>query len=122
MTTAPSPVALCAALSDETRWDILCRLGEQTMSASELAQHMPVSRQAIAHHLDLLARVGLVESAREGRQLRYRPLGRRLARLAGDLDAIARGWDRRLEQLRTVAEARTTDSSGVGGGRPSNHA
>ncbi len=107
MTSVDSPVALCAALSDETRWAILCHLGEQALSASELAAYVPVSRQAVAHHLALLAGVGLVESAREGRQLRYRALGLPLTRLARDLDAIGRGWEERLDRLRTVAEARS---------------
>lgn len=114
MTAVASPVAVCAALSDETRWAILCHVGERAMSASELAQHIPVSRQAIAHHLELLARVGLVESAREGRQLRFRALGGQLTRLARDLDAIGQGWDRRLERLRTVAES-GNDQRATGG-------
>lgn len=106
MTPPQSPVALCAALADETRWGILCRVGEQAQSASELARQLPVSRQAVVHHLELLARAGLVESAREGRHLRYRALGWRLSRLAGDLDAVGRGWDQRLDRLRAVAEGR----------------
>lgn len=106
MTSVESPVALCAALADQTRWEILCRLGEQALSASELAQQMPVTRQAIAHHLELLAQAGLVESARQGRQLRYHALGWRLTKLAGDLEVIARGWDRRLDRLKTVTEGR----------------
>lgn len=104
MTAAESPVTLCAALADDTRWTILTLVGERARSASELAAEVPVSRQAIAHHLAILAEVGLVESAREGRQIRYRALGQPLTRLARDLDAIGRGWDRRLDRLRAVAE------------------
>lgn len=106
MTPIDSPVALCAALSDETRWAILRRLGERAMSASELADQLPVSRQAIAHHVALLAAVGLVESAREGRQLRYRALGWRMSQLARELDAIGRGWEQRLDRLAAVAQER----------------
>lgn len=104
MTTAASPVAVCAALGDETRWQILCLVGDEALSASELAERLPVSRQAIAHHLQLLAEVGLVDQARHGRQLRFRALGAPLADLAGRLETIGRGWDRRLDRLRLVAE------------------
>ena len=102
----PSPVAVCAALADDTRWEILCRVGEQALSASELAERVPVTRQAIAHHLAVLAEAGLVESAREGRQLRYRALGWRLTRLAAQLDAVGRGWEHRLDRFRQIAEGR----------------
>ncbi|WP_245642941.1 ArsR/SmtB family transcription factor [Piscicoccus intestinalis] len=103
---AASPVAMCAALADDTRWEILCRVGEQALSASELAERVPVTRQAIAHHLAVLAEAGLVESAREGRQLRYRALGWRLTRLAAQLDAVGRGWEHRLDRFRQIAEGR----------------
>lgn len=103
---SPAPVAVCAALADDTRWDILSRLGERSLSATELAEELPISRQAIARHLAVLAEVGLVEQAREGRQLRFRAVGQRLSELARDLDALARAWGRRLDRLRTIAEAR----------------
>lgn len=102
---ADSPVALCAALADETRWSILCLVGQRAASASELAESLPVSRQAIAHHLDILARAGLVRAHRQGRHLRYQALGAPLSRLARDLDAIGQGWERRLDRLRMVAES-----------------
>lgn len=56
-----------AALGDDTRWAILSRLGEAPASASALARELPVSRQAIVKHLDVLEAAGLVVSRREGR-------------------------------------------------------
>lgn len=109
-TAAPdSPVARCAALADETRWEILRRLGQEPLSASELATMLPVSRQAIARHLGVLLEVGLVEQAREGRQVRYRALGQQLARLARDLETVGRAWEQRLDRLRRIAEERARD-------------
>lgn len=99
-------MALCAALADETRWQILCLVGEQSLSASELAARLPVTRQAIAHHLAILDEAGLVEALQEGRRRRYRALGARLSRLARDLDTMGRGWDTRLGRLREIAEDR----------------
>jgi DNA-binding transcriptional ArsR family regulator len=99
-----APVAVFAALGDETRWGILVALGTEQLSASALAARMPVTRQAIARHLATLEAAGLVESARVGRELRYRALGARLTLLAGQLESIAAGWDRRLTAIREIAE------------------
>jgi DNA-binding transcriptional ArsR family regulator len=91
-------------LADETRWQILTELGTQDLSASALAGRLPVSRQAIAKHLNVLADAGLVESFRFGREIRYRALGARLSALAGELEAIGRRWDRRLVAIKRIAE------------------
>jgi ArsR family transcriptional regulator, cadmium/lead-responsive transcriptional repressor len=40
-------------------------------SASVLADHVPVTPQAVAKHLAALDRVGLVERRRQGREVRY---------------------------------------------------
>lgn len=91
-------------LADETRWRILSEIGAADLSASALACRLPVSRQAIAKHLAVLADAGLVESVRAGREIRYRALGARLSTLANDLEAIGRRWDRRLEVIKRIAE------------------
>ncbi|MGC5626754.1 ArsR/SmtB family transcription factor [Georgenia sp. Z1344] len=106
-----SPAPLFAALADETRWEVLRAVGRAPSSASELARTLPVSRQAIAHHLETLAQFGLVEAAREGRHLRYRALGARLTQLATALESIGRGWDERLDRLAALAEARAADGA-----------
>ena len=49
-----APTAMFAALADDTRWAILTRLGEAPASASALARELPVSRQAIVKHLEVL--------------------------------------------------------------------
>ena len=110
--TSQSPVARCAALADDTRWDILCQLGDGELSASQLADLLPVTRQAIARHLGVLHAVGLVEQTRDGRQVKYRAVGSQLSRLAGDLDAIGRAWEQRLDRLARLAESRANASGG----------
>ncbi|HEX7827882.1 MAG TPA: metalloregulator ArsR/SmtB family transcription factor [Mycobacterium sp.] len=96
--------AVLSVLADETRWRILSEIGSADLSASALAGRLPVSRQAIAKHLAVLAEAGLVESVRAGREIRYRALGARLSALANDLEAIGRRWDRRLEAIKRIAE------------------
>ena len=102
--TAVAMVPVFAALGDETRWSILEELGDGDASASALAGRMPVSRQAIAKHLAVLQDVGLVESVRAGRELKYRVIGSQLNATARRLDAVAAQWDRRLAAIKTIAE------------------
>ena len=71
---------------------------------SAVAGRLPVSRQAIAKHLAVLQEVGLVESVRVGREVRFRAIGAELEATAKKLDAIGRGWDRRLAAIKEIAE------------------
>lgn len=97
-------VPVFAALGDETRWSILAALGQGDASASALAERLPVTRQAIAKHLALLAEVGLVEPVRVGREVRYRVVGSELSATANRLDAIGREWESRLAAIKEIAE------------------
>jgi DNA-binding transcriptional ArsR family regulator len=92
------------ALADTTRWRILEELGERDLSASALADRLPVSRQAIARHLGVLDAAGLVTSMRAGREVRYRPVAERLSTTAAQLERIGQAWDRRLAAIREIAE------------------
>jgi DNA-binding transcriptional ArsR family regulator len=106
--TAPraTMVPLFAALADDTRWDILTRLGARELSASALASELPVSRQAISKHLASLADVGLIEAVPAGREIRYRAIGSRLSGVAAELDRIGLSWAVRLERIKSIAETR----------------
>ena len=101
--------AVFAALADETRWQILLRLGSAPASASGLASDLPVSRQGIAKHLAVLRRVGLVSAERVGREVRYAAVGSRLSAIGHDLEAVAAGWERRLAGIKARAEAATPE-------------
>ncbi|WP_030104082.1 ArsR/SmtB family transcription factor [Actinoalloteichus caeruleus] len=96
-------VEICSALGDDTRWAILRRLEAGAASASALAEGLPVTRQAISRHLEILRGAGLVERERHGRELRYRAVGTRLGAAANQLGLMAAAWDRRLELLRERA-------------------
>jgi len=98
-------VPVFAALGDETRWSILAALGEGDASASALAGHLPVTRQAIAKHLAVLQQVGLVEPVRVGREVQYRVLGSQLSETAQRLDAVGVAWERRLAAIKQIAES-----------------
>jgi DNA-binding transcriptional ArsR family regulator len=100
-TTAPT---VFAALADDTRWRILARLGEAPASASALARELPISRQAIVKHLEVLRGAGLVEAEQQGRELVHRAIGGRLSDVARELDRLAEVWDRRLARIKCLAE------------------
>ncbi len=103
MSETLSPVF--AALGDETRWQILVRLGERPASASALARDLPITRQAVVRHLDVLRAAGLVEAYPRGREVVFTPIGGRLSALARELDRIADAWDARLSRIKELAEA-----------------
>jgi DNA-binding transcriptional ArsR family regulator len=106
--TAALPV-VCAALGDPTRWEILTRLGEGPRSASALARELPVSRQAIGKHLEVLREVGLVESEQRGREVVHLAVGAQLGALSRELDRIGRSWTTRLLRIKGLAESPGTE-------------
>ncbi|WP_437383488.1 ArsR/SmtB family transcription factor [Plantibacter flavus] len=103
--TSETMIPVFAALGDETRWSILEALGAGDASASTLAERLPITRQAIAKHLGILEAVGLVESLRVGRELRFRVIGTQLTETAKRLDAIGSEWERRLAAIKRIAES-----------------
>lgn len=61
------------ALSDATRREVITALARHgACTATQLASGMPITRQAVAKHLSLLRRSGLVERERHGRETHYR--------------------------------------------------
>ena len=59
------------ALADPTRRKILDELRETgPLSVTELAEPLPITRQAVTKHLDALEASGLIRSWREGRRRR----------------------------------------------------
>jgi len=101
------PGAVFEALADATRRDVLTLVGRQgPVTATELAAQLPVSRQAVAKHLDALRTAGLVESDKHGRDVRYglKPGG--LEHAGAWMDEVGAAWDRRLATLAKRAGSR----------------
>jgi DNA-binding transcriptional ArsR family regulator len=94
-----------AALADPTRWRVLTLIAERgEATATTLAGDLPVSRVAVIKHLTVLDRAGLVESRRQGREVRYTVKPDRLTATAHQLSAIAGEWDARLAAIKRLAE------------------
>jgi len=97
---------LWSAIGDPTRrrmLDLLLADGDGT--ATTLSEQLPVTRQAVAKHLGVLDRVGLVHGKPAGRERRYRVDDARFARAAAQLSAVGATWDARLRRIRRIAEA-----------------
>lgn len=104
--TAAVDDELWSAIGDPTRrrmLDLLLADGEGT--ATTLGQQLPVTRQAVAKHLAVLDRVGLVRATPAGRERRYRVDEAQLARAAAQLESVGSAWDARLQRIKGIAEA-----------------
>ena len=91
-----------AALADPTRRAILGALAARgPATATDLAAQLPITRQAIAKHLGLLADAGLViAEPGERRRVRYRLRSAPMQVAQQFLAALARDWDGPLGALK----------------------
>ena len=106
MTTATDD-ALWAAIAEPSRrrvLDLLVGGGEATASA--LAGEVPFTRQAVMKHLAVLEQVKLVTRHREGREVLFRVDPQRLDEASRALTRVAQAWERRLDDIKQIAEAR----------------
>ena len=96
---------LWAAIGDPTRCRVLdLLLSGGPASASGLGRQLPVTRQAVAKHLTVLERAGLVNLQPSGREVRYDVDQEQFARAVAQLAAVGRAWDRRMRRIKTIAE------------------
>jgi len=96
---------LWSAIGDPTRrrmLDLLLADGHGT--ATTLSDRLPVTRQAVAKHLAVLDRVGLVHVTPVGREMRFEVDRAQLARAAAQLATVGSAWDARLQRIKRIAE------------------
>ncbi|HET9842159.1 MAG TPA: metalloregulator ArsR/SmtB family transcription factor [Nocardioides sp.] len=95
-------------LADPTRRAILAALATQgSATATDLAGRLPITRQAIAKHLVLMADAGLVTpEPGERRRVRYRLQSAPVQLAQQFLAALANDWDDRLDALKRHLTAR----------------
>jgi DNA-binding transcriptional ArsR family regulator len=113
--TAASPTdddvdAVFAALADGTRRTVLRTVvTDGPITATVIADELPVSRQAIAKHLQVLQSAGLVHAERAGRESRYEASTGALRAAVDWIEATDAAWSRRLGDLgREVARRRSS--------------
>jgi len=90
------------ALADPTRRAILAELASGgPATATDLAGRLPITRQAVAKHLNLLSEAGLVTAEPgERRRVRYRLRSAPMQAAQQFLAALARDWDSPLDALK----------------------
>jgi predicted ArsR family transcriptional regulator len=69
-----------------------------------VAQSLPLSRQAAGKHLELLEAVGLVSSAKRGRERIWTVEPQRLAAASDYLTALSQRWDGAIARLKLFVE------------------
>jgi predicted transcriptional regulator len=97
---------LWSAVGDPTRrrmLDLLLTDGGGT--ATGLSERLPVTRQAVAKHLAVLDRVGLVRVRPSGRARIYEVSEAQLERAVAQLSSVGATWDARLHRIKRIAEA-----------------
>jgi DNA-binding transcriptional ArsR family regulator len=100
-----SETRVFAALGDDTRLHLIDRLCDSgPASITTLAADAQVSRQAIAKHVRVMERAGLVRSSRHGRERVCELNRQRLVDARHYLDIISRQWDDALGRLRALVE------------------
>src|SRR6202167_4777203 len=99
------------ALADPTRRAILAALASGgPATATDLAVTLPITRQAIAKHLGLLAEAGLVlAEPGERRRVRYRLRSAPMQVAQQFLAALARDWDGSLDALKDHLDQQLAD-------------
>lgn len=98
--------AILAAMADPRRRQLLARLAASgAATATELAGGLPITRQAVAKQLAVLADAGLVTRAKAGRDVRFSVDAAGLAVTANWLAALAAEWGGRLAAIKRIAEA-----------------
>jgi DNA-binding transcriptional ArsR family regulator len=97
---------LWSAIGDPTRRRMLdLLLTSSDATATSLSEQLPVTRQAVAKHLTVLDRVGLVHARPAGRERRYQVDDAQLARAVAQLADVGAAWDARLRRIKRIAEA-----------------
>ena len=97
---------LWSAVGDPTRRRMLdLLLADGGGTATTLSEQLPVTRQAVAKHLGVLDRVGLVHVTPAGRERRYEVDEAQLARAVAQLSSVGAAWDARLQRIKRIAEA-----------------
>ena len=100
-----------AALADPTRRRVVEKLARGgTVTASGLAEQLPITRQAVAKHLTALQGAELVSATRVGRETHYKLRPQPLDEAAHWIQMVSAEWDDRLEALRRSLEKRTARS------------
>jgi DNA-binding transcriptional ArsR family regulator len=96
---------LWSAIGDPVRRRLVdLLLADGVGTPTSLSDRLPISRQAVAKHLGVLDRAGLVHATPSGRERRYEVDAAQLARAVRQLNEVGSIWDARLARIKRIAE------------------
>ena len=95
------------ALGDPSRFAIVQCLAERPRAVGDIADELPISRQAVSQHLRVLKDAGLVADQARGTRRIYRLNPAGVAALKDQLDTF---WRRALDGYQNVVEDETEES------------
>ncbi len=93
--------AVLRALADPQRRQILRLVRTGELAAGQIAQHFEATQQAVSHHLQVLARAGLLQERREGTRRLYALDPHALEPVREVLNEL---WPAALERLKQAVE------------------
>jgi DNA-binding transcriptional ArsR family regulator len=98
------------ALADPTRRTLLTTLLQRgPATATTLAGPLPISRQAVVKHLQVLEQAQLACPERQGREVQWSAQAAPLVDAAQWLVGASTAWERRLDRLRSALESTPAD-------------
>ena len=95
-------------MGDPSRFAIVQCLAERPRAVGDLADELPISRQAVSQHLRVLKDAGLVAAQAVGTRRIYRLNPAGVTALKDQLDTF---WRRALDGYQNVIEDKTEESS-----------
>lgn len=104
MSTSAQKHDVFQAIADPTRREVLRLLAEKERPISEITAHFPMSRTAIAKHLQVLSEAELVRGQKVGREKIYRLQPEPLTELKQWLSYYEKFWENKLSILKHIVE------------------
>ena len=99
------PARLFAALGDSTRLALIDQLSDtKERSIAQLGEGLPISRQAVAKHLDVLLGAGLVRRTRSGRETLFALWPEAVAEARHWLAQVEGQWEEALGRFKSFVE------------------
>ena len=64
-------IKMLKALADDTRWALVTELLKSPRTVTELTERLEATQYNVSKHLRILREAGIIESEREGKNIRY---------------------------------------------------
>ncbi|VEI07304.1 ArsR/SmtB family transcription factor [Kurthia zopfii] len=94
--------AIFQAIADPTRRQLLLKLRNKRLSISQLAEDVPMSRNAVVKHLQQLENATLVTTEKKGRENLYSLNAEGLKEVQDWLAIFDEFWDEKLDALQKL--------------------